>query len=266
MPLADIGNFKLHYALDGGSSRPVVALSNSLGADISMWDAQMDALLTHFSVLRYDTRGHGRSESPGGPSTLADLGRDLLSLLDRLSISKAQLCGVSLGGITSMWCGLHAPHRVSSLVLSNTSAKIGSGGMWKQRMEQVETHGVSSIADAVVPRWFTKRFQESGHALDAQKAMLLGCSSEGYLAACAALRDSDLREEIYAITAPTLVISGESDMVTPPVDGQALTAAIPSAVFVEVPGAHLSNIEEPEAYNRVLLAFLQRHAVYEVTR
>ncbi len=259
MPFVDAGGFKLHYSLEGDPSCPTVLLSNSLGADISMWDAQMDALLPAFRVLRYDTRGHGKSELPTGTCALADLGRDILKLLDALAIDQVHLCGVSLGGLTAMWMGLHASGRVRSLVLSNTAAKIGTAEVWMDRISKVEQGGLASIADTVVPRWFTSAFQQRGNALAAAKAMLLGCSPAGYLAASTALRDSDPRPEVHLLSMPTLVISGECDMVTPPSDGQALEAAIPGAIFRQVPGAHLSNIEEPAAYNRVLLSFLQQH-------
>lgn len=265
MPFVDAGGFKLHYLLDGDPSYPTVLLSNSLGADLSMWDAQMEALLPAFRVLRYDTRGHGQSECPDGPSKLTDLGHDVLMLLDALAIDQVHLCGVSLGGLTGMWIGLHAPDRVRSLVLSNTAAKVGTPEVWKDRISKVEVGGLASIADIVVPRWFTSSFQQRSNALSPAKAMLLDCSSCGYLSASAALRDADLRPHIHQLTIPTLVISGEDDLVTPPSDGHALEAAIPGAIFRQVPGAHLSNIEEPAFYNAVLVSFLQQHATREAT-
>lgn len=264
MTFANVSGFKLHYRLEGNPSHSIVALSNSLGADISMWDAQVEALLPAFRVLRYDTRGHGRSGIPDGPCTLADLGGDLIGLLDALDIHKAQVCGVSLGGMTAMWVGLRAPQRVTGLVLSNTAAKIGTADTWKERIAQVESQGLASIADAVMSRWFTSRFPARDVA--AQKARFLGCSRAGYLAACNALREADFRTEIHAIATPTLVLSGESDTVTTPADGQTLQAAIPGAAFHQVPGAHLSNIEEPAAYNQVLLPFLQQQAASEEIR
>ena len=263
MPFANTHGFSLHYSLEGPSSYPTVVLSNSLGADLSMWNGQMDALLAHFRVLRYDTRGHGQSQIPDGPCTLANLGGDLIALLDVLGIRQAQLCGVSLGGMTAMWVGLHAPQRITSLVLSHTSARIGTADSWKERIEKVEAKGLSSIADAVVARWFTPTFQEHRTNFTVQKEMLLGCSRAGYLAASGALRDSDLRPEIHTLTMPTLVISGANDVVTPTSDGRSLENGISGAIFRQVPGAHLSNIEEPEAYNAVLLPFLLHYATSE---
>ena len=261
MPFVEADEFRLHYVLDGETTKPVVVLSNSLGADTSMWDAQMEALLEYFRVLRYDTRGHGRSSTPREVGKLESLGQDILTLLDTLSIEAAHVCGISLGGLTAMWLGIHAPARVHSLVLSNTAAKIGSTETWTERIGVVEAKGLAGIADAVVPRWFTPEFQQQRpDIVTTQKAMLLGCSAAGYLTASAALRDSDLRTHIHAIAVPTLVISGSRDPVTPPSDGQALKAAIPASVFHVVPGAHLCNIEQPVEYNRILLTFLRAQA------
>jgi 3-oxoadipate enol-lactonase len=256
MPFVDAGGFQLHYRLDGDASRPAVVLSNSLGADLSMWDAQMDALLETFRVLRYDTRGHGMSGLPDKPASLAALGQDLLTLMDALEIERAHACGVSMGGMTAMWLGIHAAERFESLVLSNTAAKIGTAESWNGRIAEVQANGVASIADAVLARWFTSAFQNSA-SFAHQRAMLLGCSAEGYTRASGAIRDADLRGEIASIPLPTLVISGQDDPVTPPSDGHALQAAIPGSIFRQVPGAHLSNIEYPAEYNAVLLCFLQ---------
>lgn len=259
MPLIDVGGFNLHYLLEGNPANPVVLLLNSLGADTSMWDAQVSTLLPYFRVLRYDTRGHGESEMPEGRCTLADLGKDALALLDNLGIDRVHVCGVSLGGLTAMWIGLNAAHRVRSLVLSNTAAKIGNVASWNDRIATVQAHGMGAVADAVVLRWFTPAFREDTEKFAAQKAMLLRCPVAGYVAASAAIRDSDLRDEIAALSVPTLVISGADDVVTPPSDGLASAAAIPGAIFREVPGAHLSNIEAPDAYNDVLISFLRQH-------
>jgi 3-oxoadipate enol-lactonase len=265
MPFADAGGFKLHYRLDGNPSNPVIVLSNSLGADLSMWDAQMEALLPSYQVLRYDTRGHGASELPDTPCTIAALGQDLVTLLDAAGAKQACVLGISLGGLTAMWVALHAPQRVRALILSNTAARIGTAEMWNRRIAQIEAHGLASIADDVIARWFTPHVDRQSPAFLAQKTMFLGCSTAGYLAASRALSDGDLREEIHAITAPTLVLSGSSDLAPPPSDGHALQAAIPGAIFRELSGAHLPNIEEPAAYNAVLLSFLQQHATNEVT-
>ena len=263
MTFLEATGFRLHYLLEGDPDRPVVLLSNSLGADLSMWDPQMPALLERFRVLRYDTRGHGRSEMPGASTTLTTLAEDAIALLASLGIARAHVCGVSLGGMTAMEIALNAPSCVRSLVLSNTAAKIGTPDMWNRRILDVEQSGLAAIADTVPLRWFTPAFLAESHALATSKAMLLRSSAAGYAAAAGAIRDVDLRMQLHTIAVPTLVLSGTDDLVTPPGDGQALAAGIPGAAFRQVPGAHLSNLEAPAAYNAALLSFLLQESTHD---
>ena len=257
MPVTNLLGTAFHYELAGDQSLPVVALSNSLGADLSMWDVQAAALRPYFRVLRYDTRGHGGSAMPIEPTTLASLGRDLVNLLDTLRIEQVHLCGVSLGGLTAMWVALHAPQRVRRLVLSNTAAMIGETAAWNDRIAVVQAGGMKAIADAVPTRWFTPAFVADNTRFQPQKEMLLGCSAQGYIAASEAIRDSDLRQEVSSITAPTLIISSANDFATPPAEGRFLQAAIADSDFQLLPGGHLCNIEFPELYNAALLTFLK---------
>ncbi len=133
MPFLDTGAGKLHYQIDGPDNAPVLVLSNSLGTTLDMWLPQLPALTEHFRVLRYDTRGHGQSEVTPGPYTIAQLGRDVVSLLDGLKIPAAHFCGLSMGGMTGIWLGVHAPGRIHRLVLCNTSAASGVPGDWNTR-------------------------------------------------------------------------------------------------------------------------------------
>ena len=259
MPFVEVVGCRLFYSLEGEPDRPVVVLSNSLGADTTMWDGQMPALLQSFRVLRYDTRGHGQSSVPATGCDLTELGRDLVRMMDHASVEVASLCGVSLGGLTAMAAALHAPERFRAVVLSNTAARIGTVDGWNERIAVVKQKGLASIADAVPLRWFTSAFQADGPAMARQKAMLLRCSDAGYIGASAAVRDADLRARIAAIQLPVLVIAGVEDTATTPAEGRALAAAIPGAGFAEIPGAHLCNIEFPAAYNDVLLPFLEQH-------
>src|SRR5689334_14793719 len=114
----------VHHEVTGPTDADVVVLSGSLGSELAMWDRQLDALRA-FRVVRYDLRGHGRSPVPDGPSTLAELGGDVIALLDRLDVERAALVGVSLGGMISLWTAAHHPDRVTRLVPSFTAALMG---------------------------------------------------------------------------------------------------------------------------------------------
>jgi 3-oxoadipate enol-lactonase len=247
----------LHYEFEGPKGAPVVVLSNSLGTELSLWESQIAGLTRHFRVLRYDTRGHGRSKSPGSAYSLDDLGGDVLDLLNFLEIERFHVCGVSLGGITALWLAINAPERVLSLMPCNTAARIGSESSWNARIEQVTEYGLASIADATMERWFTESFRRSDPVrVETARRMLLHTDAQGYIACCAALRDADLRDAVATIAVPALVVSGAHDPVTPPSDGQYLQDAIPSARYCELNAAHISNVEQSAAFSQAMLEFL----------
>jgi 3-oxoadipate enol-lactonase len=257
---------QLHYELSGPSEAPVVALSCSLGTDLSMWDPQVPALSEHFRVLRYDLRGHGGSPALPGPYEIADLGDDLLTLLDRLQIERASLCGVSIGGMTSMWTAAHAPERVERLVACCTSAYIDPEGTYRERAALVRGSGLEPFADGALGRWFTPEFRRAQPELmERMRAILVASTREGYAGCCEALADMDLRDELPAIGAPTLVISGAEDPSTPPEHGRLIAERVPAARFEVVPhGAHLASIEQSERVTELILSHL--HATEEEPR
>ncbi|MFO1311693.1 MAG: 3-oxoadipate enol-lactonase [Burkholderiales bacterium] len=257
MTHAKVDGGELHYRVEGVPDRPALVLSNSLGTDLAMWEPQLDALLAQFRVVRYDTRGHGRSLVTPGPYSIGELGRDVVALLDHLGIGRAAFCGLSLGGIVGQWLGAHAPSRVSKLVLCNTAPKIGTPDVWNARIATVEAKGMGAISDALVGRWFTPGFVERDPATIARmKAMLERQPARGYIAACAAVRDADLREDIARIAAPTLVVAGTHDPVTTPADASFMASRIRNARVAELAASHLSNIEAADAFTAALLDFL----------
>ncbi|HKT47553.1 MAG TPA: 3-oxoadipate enol-lactonase, partial [Candidatus Acidoferrales bacterium] len=257
MPFAQLSDTKLNYELEGPSGAPVLLFSNSLGANLSMWEQQAAAFNGKYRVIRYDTRGHGQSGVTPGPYSIEQLARDAVALLDVLKIDRADFCGLSMGGQTGMWLGLNAPGRIRKLVLCNTGAKIGTNETWAARMEAVRKGGMASVSEAILERWFTQDFRQREPALIAGiKRGIESTNVEGYLANCVAVRDYDSRETLAAIRIPTLVISGEWDAATPPESGRFIAAKIPGAKYVELNAAHLSNIEAASRFNQELAAFL----------
>lgn len=257
MPQMTSNDASIHYQLDGPAVAPVLVLSNSLGTTLDMWQPQVEAFAAHFRLLRYDTRGHGESTAGPGPYTIAQLGDDVVRLLDHLGIGRAHLCGLSMGGITAMWVALHHPGRVHRLVLSNTAAWIGPASSWTERVERVRLEGMAAIVPAVVSRWLTPEYASSHpEQVLALQAMLRTTTASGYIANCIAVRDNDLREQVAGIKAPTLVIAGNGDIPTPPPDGRFLANAIANGRYVELNAAHLSNQEQPVAFNATVLEFL----------
>jgi 3-oxoadipate enol-lactonase len=258
MHFAPVDGTDLHYRMDGTRGAPVLVLSNSLGTEHAMWEPQLATLTPHFCVVRYDTRGHGASGVTPGPYTIDQLGRDVVALLDHLGTERASFCGLSLGGMIGMWLGIHAKARIDRLVLANTAARIAPADLWNQRIENVNAGGIAAISDTVLSRWFTPEFRaREPDTIARMKAMMERQPPAGYVACCAAVRDMDQREEVARIEAPTLVITGTHDASTPPSDGAFLAAQIAGARLVELPAAHLSNIEAAPAFNDALASFLK---------
>lgn len=257
MHVAPVAGAHLHYRFDGDRAAPVVVLSNSLGTTLDMWEPQAAVLAERHCVLRYDTRGHGQSDVPPGPYTIDALGRDVVALLDHLGIARAAFCGLSLGGMTGMWLGVHAPQRITRLVLANTSACMDAPAAMDERIAAVTAGGVAAIAPAVLGRWFTPAFAAREPArVAAVRAMLESSPAAGYVACCHAIRAMDQRADVARIAVPTLVVAGTHDPSTPPAAGRFLAGRIPGARYVELPTAHLSNVEAAVEFNAALTAFL----------
>jgi 3-oxoadipate enol-lactonase len=252
-----VDGLRLAYRLDGSAGAPTLVFSNSLGTDWRMWDGQVAALGAHFRIVRYDTRGHGQSGVPEEPATLDQLGSDLLALLDHLQIAQAALCGLSLGGLTALWLAAYHPARVGRAVFANTAARIGTVESWSTRIAAVRAGGMEAVREAVVGRFLHAEFRrQHPEVTDAISAMLTSTPPAGYIAACAALRDADLRAVVPSIRVPSLIIAGALDESTPPAGAVALHAAIAGSELVLLPAAHLSNIEQAELFNACLRRFL----------
>jgi len=249
---------RLAYRWDGPVGAPVLVLSNALGTSLGMWDAQIGAFSRTHRVLRYDTRGHGRSSSPPGAYSIDRLGRDVLELLDGLSVPRVHFCGLSLGGMIGQWLAVHAHERIERLVLANTAPYLGPAEAWQARIETVMRDGMDAVADASVARWFTPRFSTAHPREVAElREALVSMSRGGYAGCCAAIRDMDLRPIARLIHAPTLLIVGVQDPSTSPRDAALLAGPMPRPPErVDLRAAELSNVERPGEFTRAVLDFL----------
>ena len=246
------------HRVDGPEDAPVLVLSNSLGSTSDMWDPQVPALTERFRVVRYEIRGHDAAPTPDGPYAIADLGGDVLALLDRLGLERVHFAGVSLGGMTGMWLGVHALERVDRLVLLCTSAMLARDVDWPARAALVRDQGTGAIAQATVERWFTPGFIEANPDIAARmRALIADTPAEGYAGCAEAIGAMDQEEAIRAVRAPTLVIAGRQDPATPPPHGELIADRIPGARLELVNGAHLSNYERADDVTRLILAHLE---------
>jgi 3-oxoadipate enol-lactonase len=249
------------WRADGVASGPVLLLLNSLGTTCDIWRPQLAPFGEQFRVVRLDTRGHGRSASPSGEYTLDQVGTDALSVLDAAGVDRAHVCGVSLGGMTAMWLAAHAPERVRALVPVSTALRIGVPATWEDRIRQVKAGGPASLAEAAMGRWFTGPFRDAHPEQVAWcREMLAGCDAAGYASACAILRDAGLHDVASRITAPTLVIVGAQDPVTPPADAEEIQRHIRGARLLTLDASHICAVERPDAFNGAVLGFLGEQA------
>ncbi|AUX87126.1 3-oxoadipate enol-lactonase [Acinetobacter sp. ACNIH2] len=258
MPTFISNDATINYATFGDAANPALVFSNSLGTNYGMWQQQFNALKEQFFVVCYDSRGHGTSSTPQGPYSLQQLGEDVIHLLDHLQISKAAFCGISMGGLTGQWLAIYYPERFSHVVVCNTAAKIGQEQAWLDRAALVRSQGLQSIADSAASRWFTVPFIQSNAATVATLSNDLGAGSpEGYASCCEALAKADVREQLKTITVPVLIVAGRQDPVTTVADAEFMQSQIPNSQLVEIDASHISNVEQPTAFNQNLMNFLQ---------
>ena len=258
MPHMDANGISHHYRWDGPEDGPVVMLSNSLASNLTMWEPTLPALTgAGYRVLRYDSRGHGNTAVPDGPYTMELLAADVLALMDALALERVHFCGLSKGGMIGQTLGARHGDRLRSLTLCDTAAI--SPLPWDDRIAATRAGGMESVVDGTLERWITPEGRASmPEWVEKIRAMILDTPVEGYCGSIAAIRDMDQRESIRAIETPTHVIVGEEDFGTPVEASQLIHQRIAGSKLTLVPkAAHLSNIDQPEAFNEALLGFLK---------
>ncbi len=249
---------RLAHQIDGPDQAPALLMGGSLGTTIEMWNGQLP-LAERLRLIRFDHRGHGGSPGPPGPYEIADLGADVIELMDSLGLQRAHYCGISIGGMVGMWLAANAPERVGRLVLICTAAWLGPPSRWRERATAVREAGSTApIAETVVAGWLTAGFAARHPERRSQLVEMLSASPPSpYAECCGAIERMDLRPALPMISAPTLVVSGSEDPATRPEHQRLIAERIPDCRLETVsPAAHLAAIEQPEAINHLILEHL----------
>ena len=253
----------INYQLEGPSGGPVVTLSHSLATNLSMWDPQMTALLSRYRILRYDTRGHGGTDTPAGPYTLEQLAEDVRALLGAMGIARTHFIGLSMGGFIGQLLALSHPELLQSLVLCDTTSRIPPEARptWDERIRVAQIRGMEPHVEPTIGRWFTPPFREQrADLVNPVRAIIRGTPPQGYIGCCHAIAALDLTDHLGGVRVPTLVIVGEDDPATPVAASRTIHERIQGSELVILKSAsHLSNLEQPEAFNRAVTAFLAKH-------
>ncbi len=258
MPFLELESHRLHYRIDGAVDAPWLTFCNSLGTDLHMWDRQVDALSARFRILRYDRRGHGQSSAAPGRYSVAGLGADVVALWDRLGVERSHFCGLSIGGLTGQWLGVHAGERLHTLTVAATAAKIGTLESWNTRIAQVQRDGLLPLREGTAERWFTPAFAHAEPAVvEDILQRFVATDVGGYIGCCHAVATADFRDQLGRIQVPTLAIAGDDDPVCPPADLDAIAQGVADGHAITVPGRHICNIESAEAFTAALAAHLR---------
>ncbi|CAN1504636.1 MhpC Predicted hydrolases or acyltransferases (alpha/beta hydrolase superfamily) [Burkholderiaceae bacterium] len=249
---------KIAYQIDGPEQGPVVIMSNSLMSSLEMWDQTISALTDRYRVVRYDTRGHGQSQVTDGPYSIALLAKDLVALMDALNINQAHLVGLSMGGMICQYIGANYPERALSLSLCDTASEMPPRSMWEERFAIAKSQGIAGLVDGTIKRWFLGVFiNRATEQINTVRKMILATPVDGYLGCASAVRDMAQSTMLLKIKAPTMVLVGKQDPACTVDQATVLHRLIPHSSLVVIDqAAHLSNIEQPKAFNHALRGFL----------
>jgi len=252
----------INATIEGKEGAPWLVFSNSLATDLTMWDQQAAEFSASFRVLRYDQRGHGKTEAPGGRYTFGLLIADALALMGALKIDQANFCGLSMGGATALGLAQRHPDRIARAIVcdSGCASTPQSAQQWEERIAVARDAGMEPLVEPTVTRWFPPDVIAKKPAyIDKVRAMVRNTPVNGFIGCSAALADHDFRSGVASTRPPVLFVAGEKDGGgAVPTAMKALHQALNGSRYVELAGAgHISNLDDPAGFANALRAFLQ---------
>lgn len=257
---ATVHDALIRYEIEGPTDAPVVTFSHSLATALELWDLQLEALRGSYRILRYDTRGHGRSLATAGPYTMEMLAKDVVGLLDHLKIEQTHFVGISMGGMIGQVLAVKHPSRLEKIVLCDTTGRVSpdTAPLWADRIRRAQDEGMGALAQETLERWLSEAFRRAKSETAEQiRSMILGTPVSGYVGCCEAIAGFDILGELHRVTAPTLILVGEKDATTPVSAAKDIQQQIRGSEVAVVPEAlHLINVEKADLFNQLLLRFL----------
>jgi 3-oxoadipate enol-lactonase len=253
---------KLAIRVDGDSALPWLIVSNSLSANMSMWDEQMPVLTKLRRVVRYDTRGHGHSTASPGPYSFELLKHDIITIMNHLKIPSADILGLSLGGMTALGFGLAHPNRVNTIICCSARADFPPPviASWDERIELVTIGGMAAIAEGTLTRWFTEKTRlERPELVDRVRKMIISTSVDGYCGCAAALKTLDYRRRLPSLKKSVFYLAGSQDGAASPDAMRDMAEATPQSMFDVIPdAAHITNMERVQSFNEKICNFIRK--------
>jgi 3-oxoadipate enol-lactonase len=259
----------MYYVDEGDRSAPPIVLIHGFPFNSDMWKPQVEVLKRDFRVITYDVRGHGRGEVGDGQYTLELFVDDLIALLDQLHLQKVVLCGLSMGGYVALRAIERNPERCSALILCDTTSNADSNEAKLRRaasIKSIKSAGVVPYGEGFLKAVLTeKTFTERTDVVEEVRSMILANTSIGMCGALLALVSrTETTQSLPKINVPTLILVGEQDKTTPPELSEKMQQLIPNSELHKVPNAaHLSNLENPEEFNKHLLHFLRKISFHD---
>ncbi|WP_137388955.1 3-oxoadipate enol-lactonase [Rhodoligotrophos defluvii] len=245
--------------IDGPEGAPWLILSNSLATDLSMWDPQAEALGQQFRVLRYDQRGHGKTDAPEGRYDFDLLIADVVALMDELGIARAHVCGISMGGVTAMGLAQRHPERLDRVIICDTPciSNAAAAQQWEERIAIAKAQGMAGLVDSTLARWYPpEAIAANPPQLQKVRQMILATPVNGFIGCAAALAQHDFRAQAGSVPHPVLLIVGEKDGVVPEAM-RPMQSELRNARFITLPGAgHISNLDQPDMFSDAVRSFL----------
>ena len=262
MPTVTANGIALNYMIDGPEGAPWITFSNSLATNITMWDDQTALLSSGWRVLRYDQRGHGGTEVTSPPYSFDLLGDDVIALWDELGVRRSVFCGLSMGGTTGVGLAIDHADRLSAFVgcdLRYESAPDFTKA-WDDRITMARDKGMAGMAEPTPSRWFTAAFANNPAnkaTMDKINGMVAATPLDGFIGCANALQNITYGNKLDRINVPTLFICGEYDPAANESYMGPMQEAVAGSELVVVPDAgHISNMENPAAFNAGLSEFM----------